>query len=239
MQDRTFITYFALHAANAIEKANVSRDMVLRMIEMIELRDPYETKQHAKRVGEYALNLYDRYAASKGVPEAERNLKKDMFRTASMLHDIGKVGVNENLMAKPGSLEADEQEDVYRHTIYGARLFRNYKSAWEKVAYEVVLNHHERWDGSGYPGDIDDIMADDITFGAGKRGNEIPLSARIVSICDIYDTLISERSYKEAWSEDSAISFIRNKSGKFFDPELVEHFMNMAPILKAIKERLP
>ena len=103
----------------------------------------------------------------------------------------------------------------------------------------MVLNHHERWDGSGYPGKIRDIDADPIRFGKGKRGKEIPLSARIVAIADVYDALTSERSYKEAWTSTAALQYLKSKSGKLFDPELVGIFSDMGPTLEAIRRNLP
>lgn len=233
-QDKAHVSFLADHAVLALEKAEVNRDMVLRMVRIAELRDPNESGNHARRVGEYAMALYDRYATKKGVSLAERNMKKEAFRAAAILHDVGKAGVSGNILAKNGYYTPDEKLLMFRHTVYGARLFPGSESLYDRIAREVTLNHHERWDGSGYPGRISDVDKDPIEFGPGKKGKEIPLSARIVAICDVYDALISPRPYKEAWTSDAAIQYVRSKSDKLFDPELVSIFLEMKDTLEAI-----
>ena len=237
--DKVHISFLADHAVLALEKAEMAREMVMRMVRISELRDPYETGNHARRVGEYALVLYDRFAESRGISLAERNQKKEAFRAAAILHDVGKAGISGAILAKDGHYSDDEKLLMYRHTVYGARLFPEPESLWDRIAREVVLNHHERWDGSGYPGKIKDIGAEPIKFGKGKRGKEIPLSARIVAIVDVYDALTSERSYKEAWTSSAAIQYLKSKSGKLFDPELVGIFSKMSTTLEAIRRNLP
>lgn len=237
VSDRLFISYFAQHAASAIEKAELSRQMVLRMVEMAELRDPYETIPHAKRVGDYSLELYDQWAMRHNIPLNERNVKKDMFRTAAILHDVGKVAIADAILQKRGELNREEKLEMQKHTIYGARLFTRKNSHWDKIAAEVALNHHERWDGTGYPGYAVDLRAARIDFGPGKRGKDIPLSARIVAISDVYDALISKRAYKDAWKEETALTYIKRQAGKQFDPELVEIFLTMGEIIRAIRDK--
>ena len=233
--DKVHISFLADHAVLALEKADMAREMVMRMVAIAELRDPFETGNHARRVGEYALVLYDRFAASRGVSLAERNQKKEAFRAAAILHDVGKAGVAGDILAKNGHYSEEEKLLMYQHTVFGARLFPNAESFWDRIAREVVLNHHERWDGSGYPGKIKDISANPIIFGKGKKAKEIPLSARIVAIADVYDALTSERSYKEAWTSQASLHFLKSKSGKLFDPELVSIFLTMGETLDAIK----
>lgn len=101
----------------------------------------------------------------------------------------------------------------------------------------MVLNHHERWDGKGYPGAIEDIDVEPIHLHQGKKGDEIPVTARIVSIADVYDALMSKRAYKEAWDENDVLNYFRLQAGKQFDPELVEIFLAMQPIVKSIQNR--
>jgi HD-GYP domain-containing protein (c-di-GMP phosphodiesterase class II) len=233
--DKVHISFLSDHAVLALEKAEMAREMVMRMVAIAELRDPFETGSHARRVGEIALVLYDRFAASRGVNLAERNQKKEAFRAAAILHDVGKAGVPGDILAKDGQYNEKEKLLMYRHTVYGARLFPNSESLWDRIAKEVILNHHERWDGSGYPGKVKDVNADPIKFSKGKKGKEIPLSARIVAIADVYDALTSERSYKEAWNPESALRFLKSKSGKLFDPELVGIFLDMSETLDAIR----
>jgi HD-GYP domain-containing protein (c-di-GMP phosphodiesterase class II) len=237
MQDKLFISQFALNAADAIERARLSREMVLRMVELAELRDPYETSQHAKRVGAYAVELYEKWATRRSVSIREIKKVRDALRTAAMLHDVGKVAISDTILKKPGQLSYDEKMAMRKHTIHGARLFTRLTSFWDNVSWLVALNHHENWDGSGYPGKIDDIHAEPIYMGRGKQGTEIPLYARVVSICDVYDALISQRAYKKGWRQEHALRYIRYQAGKKFDPELVGIFLKMGELLNAIVKK--
>ncbi|HEY9595968.1 MAG TPA: HD domain-containing phosphohydrolase [Spirochaetia bacterium] len=237
MQDRLFISQFALNAADAIEKARLSREMVLRMVELAGLRDPFETGQHAKRVGAYSVELYEAWAREHHVSPREIRRVSDVLRTAAILHDVGKVAVSDTILKKPGQLSYDEKLSMRQHTILGARLFRRTTSFWDYLSAEVALNHHENWDGSGYPGHIDDIFADKIYMGRGKRGTEIPLSARVVSIADVYDALVSQRAYKSGWRQEHALRFIAYQGGKKFDPELTAIFVKMGELLNAIEKK--
>jgi response regulator RpfG family c-di-GMP phosphodiesterase len=237
MQDRLFISQFAMSAADAIERARLTREMVLRMVELAELRDPFETSEHAKRVGAYAVELYEKWALRRGVSTREIKKVRDVLRTAAMLHDVGKVAVSDVILKKPSQLSYDEKLAMRMHTVLGTRLFRRTNSFWDYMAAEVALNHHENWDGSGYPGKIDDIFAEKIYMGPGKRGTEIPLHARIVAIADVYDALISERSYKKEWRQEHAMRYIRYQAGKKFDPEMVSIFLKMPDILTAIQKK--
>ena len=237
MQDKLFISQFALNAADAIEKARLSREMVLRMVELAELRDPFETSQHAKRVGAYAVELYEKWATLRGVSGREVRKVRDVLRTAAILHDVGKVAVSDVILKKPSQLTYDEKMSMRQHTILGARLFKRTTSFWDYMSAEVALNHHENWDGTGYPGHIENLYAEKIYMGRGKQGNEIPLSARVVAIADVYDALISERAYKQGWRPEHALRFIRYQAGKKFDPELVGIFLKMGELLAAIVKK--
>jgi len=150
---------------------------------------------------------------------------------------VGKVALSDAILKKPGSLASAERRQMKSHTIHGARLFRQTHSAWDRMAAEVALNHHERWDGPGYPGRIGDIFAPRLQYGPGKRGREIPLSARIVALADVYDALISKRAYKEAWREEKALAYVRDQAGKQFDPELVLLFLRIRDTIRAIHRR--
>ncbi len=237
MQDRLFISQFALNAADAIEKARLSREMVLRMVELAELRDPFETSQHAKRVGAYSVELYEKWAQRRGISPREIRKVADVLRTAAILHDVGKVAVSDIILKKPSSLSYDEKLAMRQHTILGARLFKRTNSFWDYMAAEVALNHHEAWDGSGYPGKIDNLFAEKIYLGPGKKETEIPLSARVVAIADVYDALISQRAYKKEWRQDHALRYIRYQAGRKFDPELVSLFLKMEEVLRAIEKK--
>ena len=237
MQDRLYISQFAQSAANAIEKAKLSREMILRLVEMAELRDPYETGPHVKRVGAFSVELYDAWAKAHRVPQKDVLDTKDLLRTAAILHDLGKVAISDLILKKPGALTQEERRTIKMHTIYGARLFLRSNSAWDRMAGDVTLNHHEKWDGTGYPGRMADIRAANPEFGPGKKGEEIPLSARVVAIADTFDALVSERSYKSVWGEEAAFRYLRQQSGQAFDPELVRLFIGIAETIRAIQQR--
>jgi response regulator RpfG family c-di-GMP phosphodiesterase len=237
MDDKLFITQFAQHAADAIEKARLSREMVLRMVELAELRDPFETSRHAKRVGAYSVELYEKWATKRNVSSREIRNVRDVLRTAAILHDVGKVAVSDIILKKPGQLSYDQKLEMKQHTVLGARLFRRVNSFWDYMASEVALNHHENWDGSGYPGKRDDLYSEKIYMGPGKQSTEIPLSARVVAIADVYDALVSQRAYKQGWRQEHALHYIRYQAGQKFDPELVGIFLKMDDLLTAIAKK--
>jgi response regulator RpfG family c-di-GMP phosphodiesterase len=237
VDDKLFISQFALHAADAIEKARMSLEMVLRMVEMAELRDPYETSQHAKRVGAYSVELYEKWASTRNVSSREVRNVRDVLRIAAILHDVGKVGVSDVILKKDGQLTYDEKIKMKQHTIHGARLFRRRASFRDWISSEVALNHHENWDGTGYPGKIENLYAEKVYLGPGKRGTEIPLSARVVAIADVYDALVSRRAYKDSWKQEHALHYIRYHAGKKFDPDLVDIFLKMDELLTAIAKK--
>lgn len=236
-KDRLYIMQFAQYAATAIERTKLTRELVLRMVELARLRDPFETAQHAKRVAAYATELYTLWAERSGIPEAEMRETREALTPAAMLHDVGKIGVSDTILKKATVLEVDELELVKLHTIHGGRLFNRLHSPWDRVAHEVALNHHEHWDGSGYPGHVDDLFAEPVRLGPGKQGEEIPLAARIVSIADVYDALVSQRAYKDAWSNEAAREYLRTNAGIKFDPELTEIFLEMQPVIQSIRDR--
>jgi HD-GYP domain-containing protein (c-di-GMP phosphodiesterase class II) len=232
-------THFASQAAIAIEKAQMTREMILRMINMAELRDPKETGSHVNRVGAYSIEIYHRWALNRGIPLGKIRKIKDLLRIAAMLHDIGKIGVSDAILKKREELTHSEFEQIKMHTILGARLFKDTSSDWDDMAVEVALNHHERWDGKGYPGFIKNIYDEKIRFRDGKRGEEIPITARIVALSDVYDALVSKRYYKKSWEEKDILSFIKKEKGGHFDPEVVDAFFSIYDIIKAIREKYP
>lgn len=236
-RDRLVALQFAQSAADAIERARLYREMVLRMVELSSLRDPYETAQHAKRVGSYAVELYDKWASAERVDRGEIKANREIIRTAAMLHDVGKVAISDTILKKGTDLTDDERRRMRLHTIYGARLFRRIESSWDNMAQEVALNHHERWDGTGYPGKIDNLFAKRVKVLGPKRGEDIPISARIVSMADVYDALISRRAYKEAWDDGDVLDYLKWQSGKHFDPKLVELFLDMQDVITSIRKK--
>jgi response regulator RpfG family c-di-GMP phosphodiesterase len=232
-----YISQFAFYAGIAIERAVLLRDIVYKMVRTTELRDPEETQPHVNRVGSFSVELYQKWAERHGVPREEVNNYKDILKISAMLHDIGKVGVSDAILHKPGSLTPEEFENIKLHTIYGAQFFENPSSEWDTLAYEIALNHHEKWDGTGYPGAIENIHAKEIVFGPGKKGHLIPLSARIVALADVFDALSCRRTYKDPWEEDRVLYHIRAQSGKHFDPEIVDIFFEILDVMRAIRNK--
>jgi len=220
--------------------------MILRMTRMAELRDPMETAPHVNRVGAYSVEIYEEWAKDKGVSQKEIERTKDFLRMAAMLHDVGKVAISDLILRKQDLLTDQEYEAMKSHTFLGARLFRDIQTDFEEVAIHVALNHHEKWDGTGYPGHVDmftgkPLPGQKILVGraTGKQGEEIPLFGRIVAVADVYDALCSRRSYKEPWDETRILEEIQALSGKSFDPEVVNAFFSCIDVLKTLAKRYP
>ena len=225
--DETVLSSFADLAAVHIERARITKEMILRMIKMAELRDPKETGAHVNRVGAYSAELYEHWAIKNGISEKEIKKVKGDYRMASMLHDVGKVGISDTILKKPGLFNDEERQIMKNHTIYGTELFKYAASDMDKLASEISISHHENWDGTGYPGSI--------THQKGYAGENIPLSGRIVRITDVYDALISVRCYKEAWDEQKVLDEIEKNSGIEFDPFLVTCFFDIYETIKNIQ----
>lgn len=237
--DEKIAEHFATNATVALQRAQMTRQILLRMTKMSELRDPKETGAHVNRVAGYSLEIYERWALKVGIPTKQIERTRDVFRMASMLHDVGKVAISDKILKKPGPLSADEKVDMETHTWRGAGLFVDKQSEFDEVAQAVAFSHHENWDGSGYPGHVDVGTGEVLKKGPdgrplGKKGNEIPIWGRIVALADVYDALGSKRAYKEAWSEEDVLAEMKNLSGKKFDPELVDIFFEIMPSIKTI-----
>ncbi len=222
-EDEPFLKHFANIAATAIERAQLVRTTILRMISMAELRDPHETGVHVNRVGAYSIEIYEAWAKKKGLKENEVERNKDTLRMAAMLHDVGKVAISDVILKKPDRFDENEFNMMKNHTTLGAKLFEDGQSEMDEMAAEIALNHHEKWNGAGYPN--------------GKKGEEIPIMARIVAVADVYDALISKRSYKEEFSEREALKIIREESGGHFDPGITDAFFDSLDIIRAITQR--
>jgi len=232
--DAFLVELFAKQAAVAIEKAVMTREIILRMVSIAELRDPQETGAHVNRVGAYSVEIYKQWARTKGLSKKTIKHNRDILRIAAMLHDVGKVAISDSILKKKGKLSNKEYDDMKFHTIYGARLFKNAASEWDDMAHEISLNHHEKWDGNGYPGKINDISSDKLKLQKGKKGDEIPIYARIVALADVFDALMSQRWYKDPWPESKVFDFIQSESGKHFDPSVVESFLIVQDSILAI-----
>jgi response regulator RpfG family c-di-GMP phosphodiesterase len=180
-------------------------EIVHRLGQAAELRDE-TTGEHIERIS----RLCHRLALAVGLPDEEAEL----IGHASTMHDVGKIGIPDRILRKPGRLDEDEQAVMRTHTTIGAAVLGGSSSEVLQLAERIALTHHERWDGSGYP--------------AGLRGEDIPLEARICAICDVYDALVSPRHYKPRWTHDEALEEIARQRGRHFDPALVDAFLNIA-----------
>lgn len=175
-----------------------------RLTTAVEMHDDI-TGHHTRRVGEVAASV----ASVLGLDTQ----KVDLIRRAAPLHDVGKVGIPDTLLKKPGPLTEEEFGLVKTHTTIGARMLEGGASELMRVARDIALSHHERWDGTGYP--------------HGLRGEEIPLPARIVALADYCDALAHDRPYRKAWSREKIRKEVRRQSGAHFDPQVVEAFFTL------------
>jgi HD-GYP domain-containing protein (c-di-GMP phosphodiesterase class II) len=234
---REYVARFAGYASAAIERGQWNQELILRMIRMAELRDPGETAAHVQRVSAISAEIYTRWAKKKKIDAAEIQRYSDLLRPAAMLHDVGKIGIPDEILKKPGRLSNDEFELIKLHTIYGSHLFETNTSELDQICREIALNHHERWDGEGYPGHFSGCIVLFDRNKKPKKGEDIPLCARIVALADVFDALANKRVYKRAWDMEEIYAFIREESGRHFDPELVEAFFEITDIIEAIQER--
>ncbi len=147
----------------------------------------------------------------------------DMLYNAAPMHDVGKIGIPDSILLKPGKLEGEEWEIMKKHVTYGVEILGGHESELLKMAKEIAESHHEKFDGSGYPN--------------GLVGENIPLAGRIVAIADVFDALTSVRPYKEAWSIEKAVALIEEEAGKHFDPNLVRLFRECLPKILDVKGR--
>ena len=196
------------------ELRNTRLQVVQRLGRAAEYRDE-DTGHHIMRMSHMSARL----AAELGWPDDQ----VELLLHASPMHDIGKIGIPDAILRKPGRLTADEWETMKTHTTIGAELLDGDDSDLMTLAREIALTHHEKWDGSGYP--------------AGSRGDDIPLSGRICGLADVFDALTSARPYKQAWPVDKALELIRDNRGRQFDPTLVEAFFDVIDDIETIRRQ--
>jgi putative two-component system response regulator len=194
-----------------LEKANF--EIIHRLMAAAEYRDD-DTGSHIQRMSLYA----ELVARAMGLPDEEC----ESILKASPMHDLGKIGIPDSILLKPGKLTSEEWEIMKSHTTIGASLLSNGSSELIQLAEVIALTHHEKWNGQGYP--------------KGLKETEIPLAGRIVAVCDVFDALTSERPYKSAWEVSRALEVIRGDSGSHFDPLVVESFFEVLPQILQIKD---
>jgi CHASE2 domain-containing sensor protein len=184
-------------------------EIVQRLSQAAESRDG-DTGEHIQRIRRMTQTL----ALAIGVPADEAEL----IGHASAMHDVGKIGIPDRVLLKPGRLDAEEWALMQSHTTIGAEILAGSNSALLQIAEEIALMHHERYDGTGYP--------------RGLAGEAIPLGARITAICDVFDALRSQRVYKERWTIDDTVAELAAQRGRHFDPALVDAFLALVPDLE-------
>jgi response regulator RpfG family c-di-GMP phosphodiesterase len=197
------------------ELRSTQLEVVHRLGQAAEARDG-ETGLHIQRIGHLSRAL--------GLAHGMSIADADLLQQASAMHDVGKIGIPDRILLKPGRLEESERTLMQTHTTIGASILSGSSSALLQMAEEIALTHHERWDGSGYP--------------RGLRGEEIPVPGRICAIVDVFDALMSARTYKDAWTLDAALDELRGGRGTHFDPDLLDEFTELAPgLLRDLTER--
>jgi len=198
--------------ARTEELNNTRMQIIQRLGRAAEYKDN-ETGMHVIRMSHYSRVL--------GLAAGMNDEEADMLLNAAPMHDIGKIGIEDKIILKPGKLDAEEWAIMQTHCQIGAEIIGDDASELLKMAKIVAMTHHERWDGSGYP--------------KGLKEEEIPRVGRIIAIADVFDALTSKRSYKQAWSVGDAIEQIKKDAGKHFAPYLVSLFIEALPEILSIK----
>lgn len=196
------------------EIAQNQLNVIRRLGRAAEYKDN-ETGMHVIRMSYYTHVL----ALAAGINEADA----EVLMNAAPMHDVGKIGISDAILKKPGKLEFEEFEEMKKHCEIGAEILGDKDSELMTIAKEVALTHHEKWDGSGYPN--------------GLSGENIPLYGRIVAIADVFDALTSERPYKKAWTVEDALALIEREAGSHFDPKLVPLFIDKLDEILQIKAK--
>ncbi|MGE5504611.1 MAG: HD-GYP domain-containing protein [Actinomycetota bacterium] len=189
-------------------------ELIHRLSKAAEFRDP-ETGSHLLRMAQYSRLI----AAELALPN---DTQETIWRAAPM-HDIGKVGIPDGILLKPGRLDEGEFEIMKEHAVIGHSILSNSRSQLIDYAAEIALSHHEKWDGTGYPRRL--------------KGTDIPLSGRIIAVADVFDALTSDRPYKPAWALEKAADLMRDQAGKHFDPDCVAAFFSAWPQVLETLER--
>ncbi len=198
-----------------MEELRASRlEIVQRLGLAAEYKDN-ETGLHVIRMSHFSRIL----GIAAGMTEHEAD---DLLHAAPM-HDVGKIGIPDRILQKPGPLDAEEWKIMQGHVTIGAEIIGEHDGGMLALARQIALTHHEKYDGSGYPN--------------GLAGEDIPLVGRIVAIADVFDALTSVRPYKKAWTEEEAVNFLREQKGRHFDPQLVELFADQMPAIREIRSR--
>ena len=202
----------------SLVRADELKETRLQIVQRLGLAAEYkdnETGLHVIRMSHYARVL----GLAAGLSETAA---EDLLHAAPM-HDVGKIGIPDRILQKPGALDKDEWKIMQSHATIGADIIGEHPHGMLALARNIALTHHEKWDGSGYP--------------RGLAGEDIPLEGRIVAVADVFDALTSARPYKAAWPVEEAVQYLRQQRGQHFDPALVDLFLERLPAIVEIKER--
>ncbi len=211
-QEKKSLEYQVVERSQELKQYQV--EIIHRLARAAEYRDN-ETGMHVIRISK----LCECLAQGVGMDDHRCHL----IRHASPMHDIGKIGIPDHILLKPGKLTSEEWAVMQTHADIGALILSGSESEFLQMAEVIAGNHHERWDGTGYP--------------RGLKGEEIPRVARIVTVCDVYDALTSDRPYKKAWSIEDTVEEMKSQSGKLFDPNILRTFMELLPEMIAISRQ--
>lgn len=199
------VTQRTIELENALKKVKkASLDTIQRLVRAAEYKDE-DTATHILRMSAYSAAI----AEELGLPDG----KVDLILSSASMHDIGKMGIPDHILLKPGKLTPDEWKVMKEHTVIGARILSDSDNELIKTGNIIALTHHEKWNGSGYP--------------RGLKGSEIPLEGRICAVADVFDALTTKRPYKEAYTYDQSIKIIKEGKGTHFDPEITDLFLDI------------
>ncbi|WP_217874430.1 response regulator [Pseudoalteromonas shioyasakiensis] len=202
--------HLSLVQAEQLQLAHI--DLIQRLGRAAEYKDT-DTGEHIARMSRYSKVL----ALAYGMSEYEA----EQLKQAAPMHDVGKIGIPDSVLLKPGRLNENEYEHMKQHALIGAKILENSTSPLLQLAHKLALEHHEKWDGTGYP--------------YGLKCEEISIEGRIVTIADVFDALTSKRPYKKAWSVEEALDLLKDEAGKHFDPQLVDLFIGQIDSIIEIK----
>lgn len=196
------------------EIARREHETIVRLSRAAEFRDP-ETGDHIQRMAHYSWMI----AVRLGLPPEQQQL----ILQAAPMHDVGKVGIPDHILLKPGKLDEDEFSVMKQHPVIGHQILSDSASPLLQMAAAIALSHHEKYDGSGYP--------------LGLKADAIPIVGRIVAVADVFDALTSARPYKPAWEIERAVRFLREQRGLHFDPECVDAFLSQLDEVLVVRRR--
>ncbi|MGE8719714.1 HD domain-containing phosphohydrolase [Leptospira terpstrae] len=200
-----------------VNEVKATRLQIVQRLGMASEYKDNETGMHVIRMSHYSQTLALAFGYSSEAAEEILN--------AAPMHDVGKIGIPDHIIQKPGKLTPEEWEIMKRHPQIGAEIIGDHNSSLLKLAKSIAITHHEKFDGTGYPFQL--------------KGEGIPLEGRIIAIADVFDALTTVRPYKKAWEVDVAIEFLKKESGTHFDPILVEKFISVLPKILEIKNQWP